>query len=86
MRQIGIIPAGCQQHFFGGVVTTKLYYCYASTVAIYFLNPKSFKIEKIIAYNDRAISSFSISTVDPNLIVIGSVGILTFWISLNCYS
>ena len=74
MRQIGIIPAGCQQHFFGGVATTNLYYCYASTIAIYFLNTKSFKIEKIIAYNDRAICCFSVSTVDPNLIVIGSLG------------
>ncbi len=80
MRQIGIIPAGCQQSFYGGVIVTKDFYIYASSVAVYFLNPSTFKIEKIIAYNSRAICSFCVSELDPNLMIVGSMdGSISAW-------
>jgi WD40 repeat protein len=79
MRQVGLIPAGCQQAFFGGVVATKHYICYASSIAVYFLDSETFRLEKIIAYNSRSLSCFA---VHPNedLLVVGSLdGLLTSW-------
>lgn len=79
MRQIGLIPAGCQQGFFGGVIATKNYLCYASSIAVYFLDAETYRLEKIIAYNSRALSCF---TVHPNedALIVGSLdGLLTSW-------
>ena len=80
MRQIGLVPAGCQQAFLGGVAVTENYVCYASSVAIYFLDPDTFKVVKIISYNSRAICSFVLSPRDPNCAVIGSLdGTICAW-------
>jgi hypothetical protein len=80
MRQIGLIPAGCQQGFLGGVSATSKYFVYASSVAIYFLNPSSFLIEKIIAYNSRSISNLSIhSRTENDLLLCSLDGTITVW-------
>jgi WD40 repeat protein len=80
MRQIGLLPAGCQQVFNNGVACTAGYVCYASSVAIYFLDPDTFSILKIIAYNTRTICCFSINPMDPNRIVVGSIdGSICAW-------
>ncbi|CAM9101486.1 unnamed protein product, partial [Ectocarpus fasciculatus] len=80
MRQIGLVPAGCQLAFTGGVFAGPGYVCYASSVAIYFLDPQNFSILKIIAYNSRAICCFSVDPNDHNRMVVGSMdGTLTAW-------
>lgn len=80
MRQIGLIPAGCQLAFNGGVKTTTDYICYASSVALYFLHPKTFSVMKIIAYNSRAICCFSLDSTTAPRVAVGSMdGSLSVW-------
>lgn len=80
MRQIGLIPAGCQLGFNGGVAATPDYVCYASSVAIYFLHPKTFAVLKIMAYNSRSICSFAIDPSGAGRVAVGSMdGSLCVW-------
>ena len=59
---------------------TKRYLFYASTVAIYAVNTKSFAVEKVFNVSSKYASSFAVSPYGDNLMVTASTdGRLMVW-------
>lgn len=81
MRQISILPSGCQADGLGSVLhfsNDRIFY--ASTLAVYVINAHTFVLEKIISLNHKAITSISISPHDSNIMVVsGMDGSLCLW-------
>lgn len=81
MRQIAILPSGCQPNALGTILhfnEDRIYY--ASTLAVYVVNARTFIMEKIISLNNKSITSISISPHDNNLMVVsGSDGAVCLW-------
>lgn len=81
MRQIAILPSGCQNENKGSV----LYFkddriIYASSLAVYIMKASTFVIEKILSYNHKTITSISVSPHDDNLLVISGLdGLICLW-------
>jgi WD40 repeat protein len=80
MKQIGLIPSGCQQNDVASMYATDKYLFYASSVAIYVLNAQTYVVEKILNSTNRHIASFTVSPHDPNrLITVGTDGQVLLW-------
>lgn len=81
MRQIGILPSGCQVHNSGAILHFDEHRIfYAATLAVYVLNASNFRIEKILSLNHKAITSISVSPHDRNRLAISGVdGSLCLW-------
>lgn len=81
MRQIAILPSGCQPNALGTILhfnEERIYY--ASTLAVYVVNARTFIMEKIISLNHKSITSISISPHDNNLMVVsGTDGAVCLW-------
>ncbi len=81
MRQIALLPSGCLL----GSQNTILYYCddyilYASSLAVYVLNPKTFQVEKILTNTQKAITSISVSPLSKDILAVStSDGAVTTW-------
>eukprot|EP01039_Chlorochromonas_danica_P005867 gene5866-6460_t len=81
MRQVAILPSGCQISRRVSV----LYYSedriiYASTLAVYVIDARTFRIQHILSLNQRAITSISISSIDRDLMIVtGRDGTVTYW-------
>jgi len=83
MRQISILPAGVQVYPSASLhvlhATAERIY-YASTLAIYIYDAKTFNLEKVVSVNDRTITSFCVSPHDANLMVIAGLdGKIMLW-------
>ena len=68
MRQIGIIPSGCQLAFGNMVAFNGQYIMYASTLAVYIINPSTFVVEKVLSNNSKTIISIAASPHDDDLV------------------
>eukprot|EP01038_Epipyxis_sp_PR26KG_P004746 gene4746-6657_t len=81
MRQVAILPSGCQVLYKGNILFfDEERFFYASTLAVYIFNSKTFILEKILSLNQRAITSISLSPHDRNLLVISGLdGTLCLW-------
>lgn len=80
MRQIGIIPSGCQVSHKETICFTDKAIIYASTLAVYVLNSVNFNIEKVLSVNERCISSISCSPHNQNLLAVAGVdGMICIW-------
>lgn len=80
MKQIKILRSGCQVGYKQVLYLSNRYLIYASTLAIYVLNVKTFVLEKVLGVTDKQICSIAISPIDPNLIAISSInGLVTVW-------
>lgn len=81
IRQIGLLQSGAQTK----ALNSTLHFSedriiYSSSLAVYILNSETYLVEKILCSNQKSITSLSISPVDRNLLVVGSVeGIITVW-------
>lgn len=81
IRQIGLLQSGAQTK----ALNSTLHFSedriiYSSSLAVYILNSETYLVEKILCSNQKSITSLSISPVDKNLLVVGSVeGIITVW-------
>jgi WD40 repeat protein len=95
MRQIGILPSGCQTQNPGAVIHINEHrIMYASTLSVVVINAKTYVIEKILATDHThsgakqkseaekqgAITSFSVSPHDANcLVTCGESGVVCCW-------
>jgi WD40 repeat protein len=81
MRQIAILPSGCQDNTIGTILHfTNDHIFYSSTLAVYVLNAATFVLEKIISLNHKAITSICISPHDNNLMLVSSMdGHVCLW-------
>ena len=80
MRQIGLLPSGCQIGQKGILHATNSSFYYASTLALYIIDAKTFGIEKILALGEKQILAIVISMHDKNrLISISIDGYLLLW-------
>lgn len=83
MKQIGLIPSGCQIVSTNILFATDKYLFYGSSVAIYILNSKTFIVEKILNVTDKHLTCFSVSVNTNNnnnkLISIGTDGKILLW-------
>ena len=74
MRQIGIQTAGLNPYspLYLTHLTT-LHFYYASTMAVYVYETKTFSLVNVITVDQTAITSFSVSPADENVLIIGCV-------------
>jgi len=80
MKQIKILRSGCQIGYKEILYVSNRYIIYASTLAIYVLNAKTFVLEKVLGVTDKQICSIAVSPIDPNLIAISAVnGLVSIW-------
>ena len=80
MKQIKILRSGCQVSYKEIIYISNRYVIYASTLAIYVLNSKTFVLEKVFGVTDKQICSIAVSPIDPNLIAVSSInGLVTIW-------
>ena len=84
MRQVGLIPSGCNTkdglEGLGVLHSNSKYLFYASTLAVYVLNQKTFVIEKILSAADKPICYLAVSQHDDNLLATVSLdGMVTVW-------
>jgi WD40 repeat protein len=80
MRQISILPAGCQISSKNILFSNENKIIYASTLAIYVLNAKTFVVEKVISACERTITSMCVSPHDNNLLCVASLaGDVSLW-------
>ena len=80
MRQFGLIPSGCQVRGLNVVCSTNDHIFYASTLAIYILDSKTFNIIKILSNSEKPICSISASPHKDNLLAsVEYDGTLTCW-------
>lgn len=81
MRQVGILPSGCQIYRRVSVLhydTEKI--VYASSLAVYVLDAHTYSIRHILSLNQRAITSIVVSPLDPDLLIVtGRDGTVTLW-------
>ena len=80
MRQIGLIPSGCQLHNSTNIYATEKRIYYGSTVCVYVLNAATYAVEKILKVTERSLTAFCVSPHDENLLVtIGIDGRILLW-------
>ena len=80
MRQIALLPSGCQINSKCILHATKNHLYYASTLSLYVINSNSFAIEKIIALGQKCISSICINPHDEKrMCSVSSDGYLVHW-------
>ena len=80
MKQIKILRSGCQVSYKEILHISNRYIIYASTLAIYVLNSKTFVLEKVFGVTDKQICSIAVSPIDPNLLAVSSInGVVTIW-------
>ena len=81
MRQIALIPSGCNKGKTTNVATSDAKYLYfASTLAVYVMNKETFAIEKILSSSERPIRDITVSPHGNNFLATSSVdGIMTCW-------
>ena len=81
MRQLAILPSGCQIQNKGSILFFNEHRVfYASTLAVYILNATTFTIEKMLSLNNKAITSIAVSPYDNNLMAISSTdGSVCLW-------
>jgi len=74
MRQIGILAAGlnCYTPLYLTHISAKHFY-YASTVAVYIYDVHTFSLLDVITVGENTITSFDLSPVDENILLIGCV-------------
>jgi WD40 repeat protein len=73
MRQIGLLPSGCQSARQNSVLLyTDDYIIYASSLAVYILNPRTFQVEKILSCVQRTILSISLCPLNKDLLAVSS--------------
>jgi WD40 repeat protein len=80
-KQLNLLPSGCQL----SDLNSTLYYdeekiIYASSLAVYILDPKTFLVEKILSSAQRALMALAVSPTDKDLLIAGSLdGTVTAW-------
>ena len=81
MQQVGIVPSGCQVLYKGTILFfNEKCFCYASTLAVYIYNYKTFTLQKILSLNQRAITSITVSPHDENQLAISGLdGNICLW-------
>lgn len=81
LKQIGLLQSGAQTHIMNATLHfSEERIIYASSLAVYVLNADTYMVERILCSNQKSITSLSVSSVDKNLLVVGSVeGIITVW-------
>lgn len=81
MRQISILPSGCQLNHRNSVLFfSNDRILYASSLAVYVVDSHSYEIVKVLSVNQRSITSISLSPHDQNLLAVGSVdGSICVW-------
>ena len=74
MRQIGILPAGlnCYTPLYLTHISSKYFY-YASTVAVYVYDTRTFSLLNVITVGENSITSFCVSPLDENILLIACV-------------
>lgn len=80
MRQISVLPSGCQitSKSILHVNSSNLYF--TSTLALYVVDTKTYSIEKVIALGEKLIFSIAVSPHDPNRVCsISADGSLLCW-------
>ena len=80
MRQIGLLPAGCHQCDQIMVHASDEKLLFASKLALYVLNARTYALERIISCQARAIASLSVNSYDMNLVACsGYDGTVCVW-------
>jgi WD40 repeat protein len=71
MRQISILPSGCQLSNLNCLLffsESRIFY--ASSLAVYVLDPNTFDIIKVLSIHQKSITSISVSPHDENLLIV----------------
>jgi WD40 repeat protein len=68
MRQIGILPAGCQISGKSILYADHNRIYYASTLSIYVYSAKTYLLEKVIAISEKTVCGLSVSALNPDLV------------------
>lgn len=80
MKQVKLLPSGCQQWNRSIIRATKNKFYYCSTLACYVINGESFNVEKILSVSEKLVTSIDISPHDNNKLVSSSMdGSLYLW-------
>jgi WD40 repeat protein len=80
MRQTALLPSGCQLRGFNILGSSENSLFYASTLAVYMLDAKTFIIKKILSSGDKSIASLTVSPHNNDLIAISTIdGIMRAW-------
>ena len=81
LQQIALLPSGSQSNSIRNLLHVsedRLFY--ASTLAVYILNAKTFVTEKILSYNERVITAIALSPHDSNMLsMCGCDGKICCW-------
>ena len=80
MRQISVLPSGCQinSKYILHANSSKLFF--TSTLALYVVDAKTYAIEKVITLAEKLIFSIAVSPHDPNRVCsISADGSLLCW-------
>lgn len=73
LRQVNLLPSGCQEASANSILHfSERRIIYASSLAVYVLNAKTFAVEKILSSNQRAITCLALSPVHSNLLAVSS--------------
>jgi WD40 repeat protein len=80
MRQIGLLPAGCHQCDQIVIHASDEKLIFASKLALYVLNAKTYAMERIISCQARSIVSLSVNSYDMDLVACSGVdGTVCVW-------
>lgn len=80
MRQVAILPAGCQIQNKDILFANEEKLYYASTLAIYVYHSKTCVLEKVLSISDRTLSCICVSPFDHNIIVAAAIdGCISTW-------
>ena len=80
MRQIGLLPAGCHQCDQIVIHASEDKLLFASKLALYVINAKSYATERIISCQARSIISLSVNPFNMNLVAcLGVDGTVCVW-------
>ncbi len=81
MKQVGLIPSGCQlRRNQNSIYFTDRYAFYTSAVALYALNTSNFYVEKVLKASETHIACFTVSPHNNNLLVtVSDDGQIMLW-------
>ena len=80
MRQIGILPAGCQVYGKSLLFANSDKIYYASTLSIYVFCAKSFVLLKVVTVSDKTLCGMSVLQSDPDCVAtVSHDGCISLW-------